>query len=142
MTRTKADKFLMHPWFRRGMRQSLPTRWTPLAWIRPRSSREPSQALRKQDANYYPILIESGIVSAMDSNGTLVISLSCDYAIGGTCGPPGEDLTQFAQSRSEIKGLSLWWMGKFPIARPGIEDSHDRCSRRRAGEAMKRGAAL
>ena len=49
----------------------------------------------------------------MDSNGTLVIPLSCDYAIWNeNAAGRVADVSQLPQSRSEIKGLALWVDGK------------------------------
>ena len=50
----------------------------------------------------------------MDSNGILVIPLSCDYAIWSEhAAARVEAFSQLAQSRGgEIKGLALWVDGK------------------------------
>ena len=90
------------------------------------------RALTEQDANYFQrlaqilaayhktktplssIRIENDRICAMDSNGTLVVPLSCDYAIW-TEHAAGrvEAFSQLAQSRGgEIKGLALWVDGK------------------------------
>ena len=49
----------------------------------------------------------------MDSNGTLVVPLSCDYAIWSEhAAGRVEAFTRLGQSGSEVKGLALWVDGK------------------------------
>jgi len=131
VTRENADEFLMHPWYS-PWHETIVT--DALATI----GRDPTaflaracQALTEQDADYFQrlaqvlaryhktkaplssIRIESGRVCAMDSNGTLVIPLSCDYAIWNeNAAGRVADFSQLPQSRSEIKGLALWVDGK------------------------------
>jgi hypothetical protein len=90
------------------------------------------RALTEQDANYFQrlaqilaryhktktplssIRIENDRVCAMDSSGTLVVPLSCDYAIWTEHAAARiETFSQLTQSRGgEIKGLALWVDGK------------------------------
>jgi hypothetical protein len=131
VTRENADEFLMHPWYS-------PWHETIITDALATIGRNPTQfleracrALTEQDANYFQrlaqvlaryhkaktplksIRIESGRVCAMDSNGILVIPLSCDYAIWSEpAAGRVEDFSQLPQSRSEIKGLALWVDGK------------------------------
>jgi hypothetical protein len=131
VTRENADEFLMHPWYS-------PWHETIITDALATIGRNPTQfleracrALTEQDANYFQrlaqvlaryhkaktplksIRIESGRVCAMDSNGTLVIPLSCDYAIWSEpAAARVEAFSQLPQSQSEIKGLALWVDGK------------------------------
>lgn len=131
VTRENADEFLMHPWYS-------PWHETIIVDALATIGRDPSQfleracrALTEQDANYFQSLaqvlaryhktktplssirLESGRVCAMDSQGTLVIPLSCDYAIWSEpAAARVEAFSQLPQSRSEIKGLALWVDGK------------------------------
>ncbi len=131
VTRENADEFLMHPWYS-------PWHETIIMDALATIGRDPSQfldracrALTEQDANYFQSLAqilaryhktktplssirtESGRICAMDSNGILVIPLSCDYAIWSEhAAARVEAFSQLPQSRSEIKGLALWVDGK------------------------------
>ena len=131
VTRENADEFLMHPWYSPWHETIVvdalanigvdPTAFLGLA----------CQALTEQDAEYFQSLVqvlaryhktktpitsirtEGGRVVAMDSNGTLVIPLSCDYAIWSeNAAGRVEDFIKFAQGHGEIKGLALWVDGK------------------------------
>jgi hypothetical protein len=131
VNREDADEFLQHPWY---------SAWheTIIADALATIGRDPSQflqsanrALTEQDAIYFQSLaqvlaryhktktplssirLESGRVCAMDSQGILVIPLSCDYAIWSEpAAARVEVFSQLQQSRSEIKGLALWVDGK------------------------------
>jgi hypothetical protein len=132
VTRENADEFLMHPWYS-------PWHETIIVDALAAIGRDPSQfldracrALTEQDANYFQSLaqvlaryhktktplssfrLENGRLCAMDSQGTLVIPLSCDYAIWSEhAAARVEAFSQLTQNRgSEIKGLALWVDGK------------------------------
>lgn len=131
VTRENADEFLMHPWYSPWHETIItdalatigvdPTQFLAMA----------TRALTEQDANYFQSLaqilaryhktktplrsigLENDRVCAMDSNGTLVIPLSCDYAIWSEFAAARVELfSQLPQNRSEIKGLALWVDGK------------------------------
>jgi hypothetical protein len=131
VTRENADEFLMHPWYSPWHETIItdalasigvdPTQFLAMA----------TRALTEQDANYFQSLaqvlaryhktktplrsigLENDRVCAMDSNGTLVIPLSCDYAIWSEhAAARVETFSQLPQSRTEIKGLALWVDGK------------------------------
>jgi hypothetical protein len=131
VTRENADEFLMHPWYSPWHEAIItdalatigvdPTQFLAMA----------TRALTEQDANYFQSLaqvlaryhktktplrsigLENDRVCAMDSNGTLVIPLSCDYAIWSEPAAARVELfSQLPQSRPEIKGLALWVDGK------------------------------
>jgi hypothetical protein len=130
-TRQTADEFLQHPWYSPWHETIItdalatigvdPTQFLAMA----------NRALTEQDANYFQSLaqvlaryhknktalssigLENDRVCAMDSQGTLVIPLSCDYAIWSEPAAARVELfSQLPQSRSEIKGLALWVDGK------------------------------
>jgi hypothetical protein len=131
VTRENADEFLMHPWYS-------PWHETIVVDALATIGRDPTQfleracrALTEQDANYFQSLaqvlaryhktkaplssirVENDRVCAMDSQGILVIPLSCDYAIWSEHAAARVDVfSQLPQSRSEIKGLALWVDGK------------------------------
>ena len=131
VNRENLDEFLQHPWYS-------PWHETIITDALATIGRDPSQflesanrALTEQDANYFQSLaqvlaryhktktplssirLESGRVCAMDSQGILVIPLSCDYAIWSeNAAARVEAFNQLPQSRSEIKGLALWVDGK------------------------------
>src|SRR6266478_5611481 len=135
VTRENADQILMHPWH---------SPWTETIMIDALSNcgvdptaflGQASNALTEQDAIYFErlaqvlaaysmnkaqlrtIRTENGVVSAQDKNGTVVVPLSCDYAIWSERN--AGRLTDFAnlmQGDSDVKGLTLWWTEKYPIA--------------------------
>jgi len=131
VTRENADEFLMHPWYS-PWHETIITDALATIGVDPTQFLEKAcRALTEQDATYFQRLaqvlaryhkakaplrslrIESGIVCAMDSAGTLVIPLSCDYAIWGErAAGRVNDFVQLAQGRPEIKGLALWVDGK------------------------------
>src|SRR5438477_4727633 len=131
VTRENADQILMHPWY---------SPWTETIMIDALSTcgvdptaflGQASNALTEQDAIYFErlaqvlaaysknkaqlraIRTENGVVSAQDRNGTVVVPLSCDYAIWSERN--AGRLTDFAnlmQGDSDVKGLTLWVDGK------------------------------
>ena len=131
VTRESADEFLMHPWYS-PWHETIVTDALATIGVDPTPFLEVAcRALTEQDANYFQrlaqilaryhktkttlssIRIESQRVCAMDSNGTLVVPLSCDYAIWNEhAAGRVEAFSQLTQSRNEIKGLALWVDGK------------------------------
>lgn len=131
VTRENADEFLMHPWYS-PWHETIITDALATIGLDPTAFLERAvRALTEQDADYFQRLaqvlaryhkaktplrslrIEGGIVSAMDSNGILVVPLSCDYATWNErAAGRVEEFSQLPQSRSEIKGLALWVDGK------------------------------
>lgn len=131
VTRERADEFLMHPWYS-PWHETIVTDALATIGLNPTAFLEEAcRALTEQDADYFERLAqvlaryhktrsplrsirgESGRVCALDSNGTLVIPLSCDYAIWSDhAAGRVEDFSQLPQSQGEIKGLALWVDGK------------------------------
>ena len=126
-----ADEFLMHPWYS-PWHETITTDALAAIGVDPTSFLQAAnRALTEQDANYFQrlaqilaryhktktplssIKIVSDRVCAIDSNGTVVIPLSCDYAIWSEHAAGRVDaFTQLSQGGSEIKGLALWVDGK------------------------------
>jgi hypothetical protein len=131
VTRENADEFLMHPWYS-PWHETIVTDALATIGVDPTQFLEKAcRALTEQDANYFQRLaqilaryhktktplssigLETDRVAAMDSQGILVIPLSCDYAIWSEpAAARVEAFSQLPQSRSEIKGLALWVDGK------------------------------
>ena len=131
VTRENADEFLMHPWYS-PWHETIVTDALATIGVDPTQFlAAATRALTEQDANYFQrlaqilaryhktktplssIRLESGRVCAMDSQGILVIPLSCDYAIWSEFAAARVELfSQLPQSRNEIKGLALWVDGK------------------------------
>lgn len=127
VTRETADEFLMHPWYS-PWHETIITDALATIGLDPTAFLERAcRALTEQDANYFQRLaqilaryhktktplsalrLEDGRVCALDSAGTLVVPLSCDYAIWNeNAAARVEAFSQLPQSRSEIKGLALW----------------------------------
>jgi hypothetical protein len=131
VTRENADEFLMHPWYSPWHETIITDALATIGVDPTQFLAKACQALTEQDANYFQSLaqvlaryhktktplrsigLENDRVCAMDSNGTLVIPLSCDYAIWSEPAAARVELfSQLPQSRSEIKGLALWVDGK------------------------------
>lgn len=131
VSRENADEFLMHPWYS-PWHETIITDALATIGANPTQFLEKAcHALTEEDANYFQSLaqvlaryhktkaaltsigLEGGTVCAMDSNGILVIPLSCDYAIWSEFAAGRVELFgQLPQTRSEIKGLALWVDGK------------------------------
>ena len=131
VTRENADQILMHPWY---------SPWTGTIMIDALSTcgvdptaflGQASNALTEQDATYFQrlaqvlaaystnkaqlraIRTENGVVSAQDQNGTVVVPLSCDYAIWSERNAGRvTDFANLMQGDSDVKGLTLWVDGK------------------------------
>ena len=131
VSRENADEFLMHPWYS-------PWHETIIVDALATIGRNPTEfleracrALTEQDANYFQSLaqvlaryhtaktplssirIVGSRVAAMDSNGIMVIPLSCDYAIWSENAVSRvAEFSRLTEGQSEIKGLALWVDGK------------------------------
>jgi hypothetical protein len=134
VTRENGDEFLMHPWYS-PWHETIVTDALASIGVDPTAFLERAcRALTEQDAEYFQrlaqvlaryhktktalrsIRIESGRVCAMDSNGTLIVPLSCDYALWSeNAAGRVEDFTRLPLSRSEMKGLALWVDGKVSV---------------------------
>jgi len=131
VTRENADEFLMHPWYSPWHETIITDALATIGVDPTQFLAKACQALTEEDANYFQSLaqvlaryhktktplssigLENGRVCAMDSQGILVIPLSCDYAIWSEPAAARVELfSQLPQSRSEIKGLALWVDGK------------------------------
>jgi hypothetical protein len=131
VTRESADEFLMHPWYSPWHETIITDALATIGRDPSRFLERACRALTEQDANYFQRLaqilaryhktktplssigLENDRIAAIDSNGTLVIPLSCDYAIWSEpAAARVEAFSQLPQSRSEIKGLALWVDGK------------------------------
>jgi len=131
VTREDADEFLMHPWYSPWHETIITDALATIGVDPTQFLAAATRALTEQDANYFQSLaqvlaryhktktplssigLENGRVCAMDSQGILVIPLSCDYAIWSEYAAARvEAFSQLPQSRSEIKGLALWVDGK------------------------------
>ena len=131
VSRENADEFLMHPWYS-PWHETIITDALATIGVDPTQFLEKAcRALTEEDANYFQrlaqiltryhktktplssIKIVSDRICAMDSNGTLVVPLSCDYAIWSEhAADRVEAFTQLSQGGGEIKGLALWVDGK------------------------------
>jgi len=131
VSRENADEFLMHPWYS-PWHETIVTDALDAIGLDPTPFLQAaSRALTEEDASYFQrlaqilaryhktktplssIQLEHDRVCAMDSSGTLVVPLSCDYAIWNEFAAARIELFhQLPQSRSEIKGLALWVDGK------------------------------
>ena len=125
------DEFLQHPWYSPWHETIITDALATIGVDPTKFLAAANRALTEQDANYFQSLaqvlaryhktktplssigLESERVCAMDSNGVLVIPLSCDYAIWSEhAAARVEAFNQLPQSRPEIKGLALWVDGK------------------------------
>lgn len=137
--REQADEFLMHPWYSPWQEAILADAIASVG-VNPNAFlAQACKALTEEDATYFQrlaqvlaaykakkaplrsIQVENGIVCAMDSEGSLVVPISCDYAIWAEK-PAGrvEAFVALRESRPEIKGLALWVDGK--VSDRGLEE--------------------
>lgn len=131
VNRENADEFLMHPWYSPWHETIVTDALATIGLDPTLFLQTATRALTEEDANYFQrlaqilaryhktktplssIQLEHDRVCAMDSNGTLVVPLSCDYAIWNEIADGRIELfTHLPESRSEIKGLALWVDGK------------------------------
>ena len=131
VNREDADEFLQHPWYSPWHETIITDALASIGVDPTQFLAAANKALTEQDANYFQslaqvlaryhktktplrsIALENGRVCAMDSQGILVIPLSCDYAIWSEPAAARVELfSQLPLSRSEIKGLALWVDGK------------------------------
>jgi hypothetical protein len=131
VTRENADEFLLHPWYS-PWHETIVVDALDTIGVDPTVFLERAgRALTEQDADYFQrlvqilaryhkgkaplrsIRVENERVCALDSNGTLVVPLSCDYAIWSQQAAARiEAFSQLPQHQSQIKGLALWVDGK------------------------------
>jgi hypothetical protein len=126
-----ADEFLMHPWYSPWHETIVVAALGTIGVDPTRFLEAACRALTEQDSNYFQSLaqvlaryhkskaplvsirLEEERVCAIDSNGILVVPLSCDYAIWNESNAGRVELfSQLPQSKTEIKGLALWVDGK------------------------------
>jgi hypothetical protein len=129
--KANAEEFLMHPWFSPWHETIVVDALATIGVDPTRFLEAACRALTEQDAVYFQSLaqilaryhksksalssisLEGERVCALDSNGTLVVPLSCDYAIWSeNAAGRVEAFTRLSQSGGEIKGLALWVDGK------------------------------
>jgi hypothetical protein len=131
VNREQADEFLKHPWYSPWQETILTDALASVGVDANAFLVQACKALEEEDAIYFQrlaqvlaayktkkaplrsIQVENGIVCALDSEGSLVVPVSCDYAIWAEK-PAGrvEEFAALRQSRPEIKGLALWVDGK------------------------------
>lgn len=131
VSRANADELLMHPWYS-PWHETIVVDALASIGVNPTPFLQAAcRALTEQDANYFQRLaqimaryhktkanlssmrLENDRVCALDSNGTLVVPLSCDYAIWSEHAAGTVELfSQLPQSNDKIKGLALWVDGK------------------------------
>ena len=130
-SKESADEFLMHPWYSPWHETIIADALATIGVDPTQYLEKACRALTEQDANYFQSLaqilaryhktkaplnsirLEEGRVCARDSNGILVVPLSCDYAVWSENAAGRVELfTQLPQSKSDIKGLALWVDGK------------------------------
>ena len=139
VSREQADEFLKHPWYSPWQETILTDALASVGVDGTAFLVQACKALEEEDAVYFQrlaqvlaayktkkaplrsIQVENGIVCAMDRDGSLVVPVSCDYAIWAE--KPASRVEEFAalrQSRPEVKGLALWVDGK--VSDRGLEE--------------------
>ena len=131
VSREQADELLNHPWYS-PWQETLLTDALASIGVDPNVFLvQACKALEEEDATYFQrlaqvlaayaankaplrsIQVENGIVCALDNNGSLVVPVSCDYAIWAEKSAGRvEDFVALRQSKPEIKRLALWIDGK------------------------------
>ena len=73
----------------------------------------PRPVPRRPRRRCVPFASKTGSCCALDQNGTLVVPLSCDFAIWAErAGRRAEEFAAFAHGDSKITGLTLWVDGR------------------------------
>jgi hypothetical protein len=131
VSRAQADEFLMHPWFS-PWHETITTEALTTIGVNPSAFFTVCcQALTPEDANYFQrlaqvlaryhttaeplaaIRAERDVVCAVDRKGTLVLPLSCDYAIWAErAARRAEEFVALRHGNEQITGLALWVDGK------------------------------
>jgi hypothetical protein len=131
VSRENADEFLMHPWYS-PWHETIVTDALATIGVDPTAFlAKACRALTEEDADYFQRLaqvlaryhktkaqlrsigVETGRVCATDSDGVLVVPLSCNYATWNEAAAGRvEQFLQFAQSAGTVKGIALWVDGK------------------------------
>lgn len=131
VSREQADEFLMHPWYS-PWHETIVTDALATIGVNPRAYlAQACEALTPEDAFYFQRLaqilaryhttktplrslrVENGVVCALDREGTLVVPLSCDFAIWAErAARRSEEFAASARSNPDLKGLALWVDGK------------------------------
>jgi len=137
--REQADELLKHPWYS-PWQETILTDALATVGIDPNAFLvQACKALEEEDAIYFQrlaqvlaaykarkapirsIQVENGIVCATDSNGTVVVPISCDYAIWfERPAARVNDFVALREKRPDIKGLALWVDGK--VSPRGLEE--------------------
>lgn len=131
VTRADADEFLLHPWYS-PWHETIITESLAAIGIDPTAFFvQACRALTCEDAFFFQrlaqllaryhstvtplrsIRIQGSIICALDSNGTLVVPLSCDYAIWAErAARRTEEFAALARDNHDVHGLALWVDGK------------------------------
>ncbi len=129
-SRAQADEFLMHPWFS-PWHETITTDALARIGVNPTSFLDDAcRALTTEDAFFFQrlaqilaqyhatttplraIRLDDGIVTALDRDGTLVVPISCDYAIWAErTARRAEEFIALKASHPEIKSFALWTDG-------------------------------
>lgn len=131
VSRESADEFLMHPWYS-PWHETIITEAVAKIDVDPGAFlAQACRALTPEDAFFFQriaellaryhastaplraIKIQNGIICAVDRNGTIVVPLSCDYAIWAErAARRVEEFVASAKDHPEIHGLALWVDGR------------------------------
>lgn len=125
--RAQADEFLMHPWYSPWHTTIITDALASIGANPTAFLTDACKALTPEDALFFQrvaqilaryharqvplrsIRFEGGIISAIDRDGTLLVPLSCDYAVWAErAARRTEELAALRSGRSDIKGLALW----------------------------------
>jgi hypothetical protein len=119
--REQADEFLKHPWYSPWQETILVDALASVGVDPNAFLAQVLAAYKTKKAPLQSIRVENGLVCAMDSNGSLVVPVSCDYAIWAEkAAGRVEEFAALRDSKPEIKGLALWIDGK--VSPRGMEE--------------------
>lgn len=131
LDRTRADEFLMHPWYS-PWHDTIITEAMATIGVDPSEFLEQAcRALTTEDAFYFQrlaqilaryhstktplqvIRMQEGLICGIDRKGTMVVPLSCDYAIWAErAARRAEEFSAMAREHQELEGLALWVDGR------------------------------
>jgi hypothetical protein len=129
--RTRADEFLMHPWYSPWQETIITDALSGIGVDPSEFLARACLALTPEDALFFQrmaqvlaqyhktkaplrsIQLRNGVICALDRDGTLVVPLSCDYAIWAErTARRTEDFIAIPRTDKSVRSLALWVDGK------------------------------
>lgn len=130
-TRTVVDEFLLHPWFTPWHTTIIADSLAAIGVNPTVFLTDANRSLTAEDAMFFQrlaqvlatyhtsaapisaIRLENEVITAIDKKGTVVVPLSCDYAVWAErAARRADEFATLQAKRKDIKGLALWVDGQ------------------------------